>query len=114
LKQYLESHAGLRVCGEASDGLEGIQKALELLPDLIVMDLAMPQMNGLEAARILKRKMPLVAIILFSLYAPNVSSENVEAAGISAVVSKTQPEKLVSNVAALLATRNQLASPSDA
>jgi chemotaxis response regulator CheB len=48
LRQALERQAGWEVCGEAADGREGIEKAQQLKPDLIVLDLAMPVMNGLE------------------------------------------------------------------
>src|SRR6267378_7906120 len=49
---FLE-HAGFEVCGEAADGVEGIEQAKKLKPDLIVLDLAMPRMNGAEAASVL-------------------------------------------------------------
>jgi CheY-like chemotaxis protein len=61
--------AGLEVCGEAADGLEAIEKAKELNPDLIIMDLSMPRMNGLDAARELKRICPDVPILLNTLHA---------------------------------------------
>lgn len=75
-RTYIESQMGLEICGEASDGVEGVEKALALTPDLIVMDLSMPRMNGLEAARELRRKMPNVPIILFTLYAREVPSSH--------------------------------------
>jgi CheY-like chemotaxis protein len=52
---FLESQIELEVCGEAVDGVDAIEKAKELKPDLIVLDLAMPRMNGVEAASALKR-----------------------------------------------------------
>jgi YesN/AraC family two-component response regulator len=55
-----------RVCGEASNGVEAIQRAKELRPDLVLMDLAMPQMNGLEAANVLKDTMPTLITFRFS------------------------------------------------
>lgn len=64
----LESQMGLHVCGEAVDGLDAIHKARALKPDLIVIDLAMPRMNGAEAAKILKSIMPHVPIVLFTSY----------------------------------------------
>ena len=51
-------HAGWEVCGEAANGLKAIEEAARLQPQLIVLDVAMPEMNGLIAARILKRAMP--------------------------------------------------------
>src|SRR5260221_6048716 len=66
---FLE-HAGFAVCGEAADGVEGIEQAKKLKPDLIVLDLAMPRMDGMEAALILGKTMPDVPIVL-----PHVVSE---------------------------------------
>jgi two-component system nitrate/nitrite response regulator NarL len=51
LRMFLELHDGMTVCGEASDGLEGIKKAFELKPDVILLDLNMPTLDGLKAAR---------------------------------------------------------------
>src|SRR5262250_2437333 len=56
------------VCGEASNGREGIEKAKALHPDLIVMDVSMPVMNGLEAARVIHDTMPRTLVILCSLH----------------------------------------------
>jgi chemotaxis response regulator CheB len=56
------------VCGEAENGREAVAKARELHPDLIVLDLSMPVMNGLDAARELKRLMPTVPLIMYSAF----------------------------------------------
>jgi YesN/AraC family two-component response regulator len=56
------------VCGEAENRKEAVEKAKELHPDLILLDLSMPVMNGLDATRILKRMMPAVPVIMFSAY----------------------------------------------
>jgi len=69
IRSAVEGLTQFTICGEASDGVEGIQKALELKPDLIIMDLAMPQMTGAEAAMVLRNTLPAVPIILFTLYA---------------------------------------------
>lgn len=77
------------VCGEAENGQEAIEKALDLKPALIVTDLSMPVMNGLVATRILRKLMPMVPIILYSAHIdPHVEKEAL-AAGASAVVSKS-------------------------
>lgn len=64
----LESQDGLQVCGEAVDGTDAIEKTKLLQPDLILLDLNMPRMNGAAAASILKKLHPQVPIILFTLY----------------------------------------------
>src|SRR5438105_14536223 len=64
--------AGIEVCGEAEDGAKAIEKAKHLKPDLIVLDLGMPVMNGLQAAPILRPLHPKTPLILLTLYADRV------------------------------------------
>src|ERR1700716_1503862 len=68
IRAFIENRAGFQVCGEAVDGADAIEKAKELKPDLIILDLAMPRMNGAAAASVLKRRMPKIPIILFTMY----------------------------------------------
>ena len=91
--------SGYLICGEAENGKEAIEQAEKLHPDLIVLDLSMPVMNGLEAARILKHKMPEVALILFSNYADVLHEEDARATGISAVVSKDKDVSILVSTA---------------
>jgi two-component system nitrate/nitrite response regulator NarL len=56
------------ICSEAENGREAIEKAEELQPGLIVMDLSMPVMNGMDAARIVRQMMPTMPLIIFSEY----------------------------------------------
>ncbi len=63
----LANREDIEVVGEASNGLEGIERARELLPDAILMDIGMPRCNGLEAARIIKQEMPHVHIIMLTV-----------------------------------------------
>ena len=88
IRVFLESHKGFEVCGEATDGVDVIQKAKELKPDLIVLDLAMPRMNGVEAASVLKAMMPRVPIVLFTMYREMMGKSLTAAVGIDAVLSK--------------------------
>ena len=84
-------HEGdFEVCGEAENGKEAIEKAQQLNPDLIVLDLSMPVMNGLEAARVLKRLMPTVPIIMFSSFGDRFVEQQARLIGISVVVSKSE------------------------
>ena len=88
LRQLFTSQPDFDVCGEAENGREAIEKAQELYPDLIVMDLSMPVMNGIEASRILRTLMPTVPIIVFSEYCNVLTDQEARSAGISALVSK--------------------------
>lgn len=89
---------GWNVCGEASDGQEAIGKAQALTPDVIVLDLSMPVMNGLTAASVLKNLVPSSRLILFTSFADLVPPDKLERAGFSASVSKDEVGKLMSTV----------------
>jgi DNA-binding NarL/FixJ family response regulator len=102
-RHFLESQPGFKVCGEAVDGIDALEKASHLNPDLIILDIAMPRMNGLQTARELRARMHRVPIILFTWYADAVQPEDAAAAGISAVISKSNPAALQSYVKSLLA-----------
>jgi len=88
IRSFLRDHQEIEICGEAVDGLDTIQKAQRLKPDLILLDLVMPEINGAVVASILKQKMPNVRIILFTMYSENVSKAFSSAVGIDAVLSK--------------------------
>jgi two-component system chemotaxis response regulator CheY len=90
LCELFKQEADFEVCGEAENGKEGIEKALELRPDLIVLDLSMPVMNGLDAARVLKRLMPTVPLILYSAFGDKLAEKQARLIGISEVVSKSE------------------------
>jgi NarL family two-component system response regulator LiaR len=94
------------VCAEAHDGGDAIEKALRLRPDLIVLDLSMPVMNGLDAARELKGRMPSVPIVLFTFYVDLFVKEAALPAGVSDVVSKSEPLSVLIAKARNLLYRN--------
>jgi DNA-binding NarL/FixJ family response regulator len=104
IRIFLEKE-GFQICGEAADGVEGVEQAKKLKPDLVVLDLAMPRMDGVEAASILSRSMPTVPIVLLTMYGDAVGSLLASASGISAVISKADGfEKLVTCGRSLLQT----------
>jgi CheY-like chemotaxis protein len=82
---------GFAKCVEAEDGMKAIAAALECKPDLIILDLAMPVMNGLEAAPRLKEVYPRTPIILFSLHADYLNQQDLTSFGIAATFSKADP-----------------------
>jgi NarL family two-component system response regulator LiaR len=88
IRSAVEGLTNFQVCGEASNGVEGIEKAVELKPDLVVMDLAMPLLNGLEAATVLKTTMPGLPVVLLTLYADQIQGLKSAAFGVTVVLSK--------------------------
>jgi DNA-binding NarL/FixJ family response regulator len=102
IRTFLQNR-GIQVCGEAADGIDAIEKAKALKPDLIIIDLAMPRMNGMEAASILSRMMPRVPIVLLTIYGDFMGASLAAPTGIKAVISKTDSlDKLAACVQSLL------------
>jgi DNA-binding NarL/FixJ family response regulator len=99
LCSLFSSQEDFDVCGDAENGLEAIEMAQVLLPDLILLDLSMPVMNGIEAARALKRLMPDVPIVMFSAYSDSFTEKEARAAGASALVSKSERMSVLVGIA---------------
>ena len=90
VRPLFDSHPRFKVVGEAEHGREAVEKAPKLRPDLILLDMSMPVMNGLEAAPLLLKILPNVWLILFTAYdGPEVQRLS-RAAGIHAVVPKSK------------------------
>ena len=87
------------VCAEAEDGRDAIAKARWYRPALIVTDLSMPLMDGLAETRILRKIMPDVPIILFSAHIDSLIEKQAFAAGVSAVISKSDSAALLISTA---------------
>jgi two-component system, NarL family, invasion response regulator UvrY len=93
LRFLIERHVGWQVC-EAADGAEAIRKSQQSTPDAVVLDLRMPEMNGLAAGRTLRKLMPKLPIALFSIDTSSNLEEAAHENGIEAVFSKTQWNQL--------------------
>jgi DNA-binding NarL/FixJ family response regulator len=76
------------VCGEAKDGAETIQRAAELVPDLVLLDVSMPGLNGLDVARLLREKVPAAKILIMSQHDPLILLPRAIEAGADACVDK--------------------------
>jgi len=89
VRTYL-AQQNFKVCGEAVDGADALEKATELAPALITLDLRMPNMNGVEAASVLRGRMPDVRIVLLTLYDEVVGYKSLMSAiGVDAAIAKT-------------------------
>ena len=106
LTEIFKDEADFDVCGEAANGREAVRVAQLLNPDLIVLDLAMPVMNGLDAARLLRRIMPAVPLIMYSGIGDKLVEQQARYIGIAALISKAEaPGTLVSKARTVLSQR---------
>jgi DNA-binding NarL/FixJ family response regulator len=101
-RHFLESQTEFEVCGEAADGLEAFEKADHLSPDLIILDLAMPRMNGLQTAREMRARGVRASIVLFTMHADAVPPQEILAGDVDAVVSKMHLPELQQQIGSLL------------
>jgi two-component system nitrate/nitrite response regulator NarL len=102
LRKLLLAHSGWEVCGEATDGFDAIEKTRQLVPDMVVMDLSMPVMNGLRAAREIRSFAPKTPVLMFSMYLSPHFVHAARDAGARGVVSKSQPHTIVQAIEELL------------
>jgi DNA-binding NarL/FixJ family response regulator len=86
----LSSRTDVEVCGEAENGKETIEKANALKPDLIILDITMPVLNGFEAAREIRKTLPNVPILILSMHESNHLIGEAKRIGVQGYVTKTQ------------------------
>jgi len=102
LKTLLEGRSGWGVIGEASDGAEAVEKAKDLNPDVMVLDVTMPKMNGLEACRLLRRQAPQLEILFVTQHdSPQMMREALEAGARGYVVKSNAARDLLAAVEAV-------------
>jgi DNA-binding NarL/FixJ family response regulator len=105
IREFLQDLPGIEICGEAVNGLDAVEKAKKLRPSLVLLDLSMPRMNGAEVASILKKTMPKVLIVLFTMQSNKIGRTLASAIGVDAVLSKPDGvRQIVETVNAVLAT----------
>src|SRR5215469_1424283 len=93
-------HEGWEVCGEAVDGQEAVVKAHQLDPDVVVLDFAMPVMNGIEAARQIRKDRPNTAIVLCSMCLDSQLASLARGVGITSMLSKCNLGQVIKGVEA--------------
>ena len=102
LKTLLEGHSGWEVIGEAADGAEAVEKAKDLSPDVMVLDVTMPRMNGLEACRVLRQECPRLEILFVTQHdSPQMMREALEAGARGYVVKSNAARDLLAAVDAV-------------
>jgi two-component system response regulator NreC len=107
IRRILEEHADWKVVAETSDGREAVRQALELQPDVVIMDIGMPQMNGLEATRQIARRATSVRVLILSMHADEVYiTQAVEAGAIGYVLKDSADTDLVRAVTSAIQGRS--------
>ncbi|HSC57805.1 MAG TPA: response regulator transcription factor, partial [Nitrospira sp.] len=108
LRAVLEAYPDLFVVGEAADGQEAVSMTRKRAPDVIIMDINMPRMNGVEATRRIKKERPETVIIAVSVNDTAEVRESMLKAGVSAFVSKEEAsERLYETIMATACTRTE-------
>ena len=101
MRSTLQAHPNFEVCAEVENGLEAIEEARKLKPDVIVLNISMPVLNGFEAAREIKKTLPESAIVILSQNADRRFVEEAKRLGAQAYVAKSKAgEALVKAVEA--------------
>jgi DNA-binding NarL/FixJ family response regulator len=108
LRALLEPYPDWQICGEAIDGLDAVEQCRDLRPDIVVLDVSMPRLNGLEAARLIKKDNPQPQIVIITQHdSPQIRSAALEAGARAFVTKSAVGSELVS------ALRNIIRGPSE-
>jgi DNA-binding NarL/FixJ family response regulator len=106
LRKLLESHSNLwQVCAEAVDGLDAVQKAVESRPDVVIIDLQMPSMDGLSASARIAKSLPKVSILINTNHKSDYVDSAARRAGVREVIAKSDSDALLKAVEGLQAQR---------
>ena len=95
IRALIEASPGLEVCGEAENGEQAVEMTLEMKPDLVVLDITMPVMNGLDAAKAIRSCSPDTPILLVSIHNIETMIEDAKRIGVQGYVAKAQASELL-------------------
>jgi DNA-binding NarL/FixJ family response regulator len=109
LRLIVDTQADMQVCGEAGNGRDAIRLAQELIPDVLLMDISMPELNGLKAAAKLKRVAPAIKILTLTRHTDEAYLKELLEAGVSGYVLKqSQASELLRAIRAVASGGNYL------
>ena len=112
LRAFLELNPNWEVCGEAADGLEAVTRTTELHPDIVLMDLNMPHLNGLEATRRIRSISPSTRILILTLHELSSLPEVAQDSGARGYVLKSEPfDVLTKAIEKVCTSENVFISP---
>jgi two-component system nitrate/nitrite response regulator NarL len=104
IRTFLHDASDIQICGEAVDGRQTLEMAHQLTPDVVLLDLSMPTINGADVAIQLRQSMPDIRIILFTMYSEQLGKAFLSSTGADAVLSKPDGlAHLVDSINAVLA-----------
>ena len=107
LRALLEPSSEWQICGEAVDGLDAVEQCKSLKPDIVVLDVSMPGLNGLEAARLIRRENPESKIVIITQHdSPQIRSAALEAGARAFVTKSAVGSELVSALRNLIQTHS--------
>jgi DNA-binding NarL/FixJ family response regulator len=96
INSCLARHEHLQIVGEAADGVEALKKARELMPDIVLMDIDMPQKDGLEVTELLRKELPKIKVLILSMHSNTEYVMRIIQSGASGYILKEAPtEELV-------------------
>jgi DNA-binding NarL/FixJ family response regulator len=101
IRMLLHTHQDWSICGEAGDGFEAVEKAAELRPDVILLDISMPKMDGLTALPLIREKSPESQIIVLTLHESLDTARAASRAGAHAYIAKSLMNELLPALEAL-------------
>jgi len=111
LRAILQAQPAWTVCGEAEDGREAVAKALELKPDLVVLDIGMPNLNGLEATRQIRALLPATKVLILSLYESEQMVREVFEAGAAGYLLKSDASRFLAKAAEVVRSGKVFVTP---